>query len=105
MNQWELEANTRDRRQARENACDQVAIGFGFAPDWSSRWRELFKPITERSKAKPNQFRITLDTQLKTILMCCNHWSFMETLLASVNLPDNCSTVFLISSFSMSPVK
>ena len=31
MNQWQLEANTRDQRQARENACDQVAIGFGFA--------------------------------------------------------------------------
>ena len=50
MNQWELEANTRERRQARENGCDQVAIGFGFASD---RWREFFKQITERSKAKP----------------------------------------------------
>ena len=28
MNQWELGANTGNRRQARENACDQVAIGF-----------------------------------------------------------------------------
>ena len=56
MNQWELKANTRDQRQARENACDQVAIGFGFASDWLSRWREFFKPITERSKAKPKQF-------------------------------------------------
>ena len=28
MNQWRLEANTRDQRQARKNACDQVAIGF-----------------------------------------------------------------------------
>ena len=36
MNQWELKANTRNRRQARENACDQVAIGFGFASDWLS---------------------------------------------------------------------
>ena len=35
MNQWELEANTRSWRQARENACDRVAIGFGqFASDW-----------------------------------------------------------------------
>ena len=39
--QWELEANTLNRRQARENACDQVAIGFGFASDWLSRWREI----------------------------------------------------------------
>ena len=28
--QWELEANTRNPRQARENARDQVTIGFGF---------------------------------------------------------------------------
>ena len=31
MNQWELEANARYRRQARENSCDQVEIDFGFA--------------------------------------------------------------------------
>ena len=29
MNQWEIQANTHNRRQARENACDQVAIDFG----------------------------------------------------------------------------
>ena len=28
MNQSELEANTCNRRQARENACEQVTIGF-----------------------------------------------------------------------------
>ena len=48
MNQWELETNTRDRRQAQENACDQVAIGFGFASDWLRGWREFVKPITKR---------------------------------------------------------
>ena len=68
MNQWKLEANTRNRRQARENACDQVTIGFVFASDWLSRWSEIFKPIAERSKAKPKQVRITFDTQLKTAL-------------------------------------
>ena len=30
MNQSELQANARDRREARENACEQVTIGFGF---------------------------------------------------------------------------
>ena len=43
-------------RQARENACDQVAIGFDFASDWLGRWREFVKPIIERSKVKPKQF-------------------------------------------------
>ena len=30
----------------------KTMIGFGLASDWLSRWREFFKPITERSKAK-----------------------------------------------------
>ena len=38
--QRKLQANTRNRRQARENACDQITIGF--ASDWLSRWREFF---------------------------------------------------------------
>ena len=33
MDQSELEANTCSRRQARENACKQDAIGFGFTSD------------------------------------------------------------------------
>ena len=60
------QSNIRNWRQARENACDQVAIGFGFTSDWLSRWRELFKPITER-RTKANS-RLTFDTQLKTTL-------------------------------------
>ena len=52
---------TRNRRQARENACYQVAIAFGFASDW-------LKPVTERSKAKQKQFWIAFDTQMKTAL-------------------------------------
>ena len=33
------------------------------------RWREIFKPITERSKAKPKRFGITFDTQFKTAFL------------------------------------
>ena len=57
--------NTRNRSQARENASDQVAIGFSFASYRLRGWREFSRPITERSKAKPMQSRITFDTQLK----------------------------------------
>lgn len=32
------------RHQAREDACGQVVIGFGFAYDWLGKWREFFKP-------------------------------------------------------------
>ena len=55
-NQWEREAKTSNRRQARENACDQVAFGFAFVSDWLRRWREFFKPITEHSKANSKQY-------------------------------------------------
>ena len=27
--------------QVRENACEQMTIGFGFACDWSRKWREF----------------------------------------------------------------
>ena len=42
INQSELEVNTCSRRQARENACEQVTIGFGFTTDWPRKWREIF---------------------------------------------------------------
>ena len=47
----------------------QVAIGFSFASDWLRGWREFSRPITEHSKAKPMQSRITFDTQLKITLI------------------------------------
>ena len=31
----------------RENASEQVAIGFSFASDWLRKWREFSRPITE----------------------------------------------------------
>ena len=42
MNQSELEANTCNWRQARENAYEQVAIDMGITFDWSRKWREIF---------------------------------------------------------------
>ena len=48
------------QRQARENVCGQVTIGFGLSFDWSRKGREICKPITKRSNAK------LLLTQLKT---------------------------------------
>ena len=42
MSQSEFKANTCRWRQARENACEQVTIGFGFIADWLKKWRETF---------------------------------------------------------------
>ena len=30
------------RRQARENVCELVTIGFDFTSDWLRMWREIF---------------------------------------------------------------
>ena len=56
MNQSELEENTCNWSQARENACEQVTIGF--TSDWSRKWCELFIPITERSEAKAKKRKL-----------------------------------------------
>ena len=66
MNQSELEANTCDRRKERGKVCDQIMFGFGRAFNLLRKWREFFKPITERSKAKPIKCKITFYTQLKS---------------------------------------
>ena len=55
--------------EARENASDEVGIGFTSASNWLSRWREFFGQITGRSKAKPKQSEIHLDTQLDKSLL------------------------------------
>ena len=65
MNQWELEANTRNRRQARENVCDQVAIGFGFASDWLRGGASFLNQSQSVVKQKQSNSAITFDSQLK----------------------------------------
>ena len=69
--------------RARENASDRVAIGFSFAFDWLRGWREFSRPITERRKAKPMQFRIAVNTQLKIALF----QFYMQDLVALLHLP------------------
>ncbi len=65
VNQSKLDFNTCSRRKVAENVCEQVTIGFDFT---SEKCREILKPITKRSDAKPKQMRITFDTQVKTAL-------------------------------------
>ena len=49
MNQSEFVAIPCNLLKAREKSCAQVAIGFGYPSHWLIKWREIFKPITERS--------------------------------------------------------
>ncbi len=68
MNQSKHEANTCSWYEARENVRERVRIGFGLSSDWLRKWREIFKPITKRSNAKPKQTQFTFDTQEETAL-------------------------------------
>lgn len=54
--------------QSRQNASYTVGIGLRFSSDWLRWWREISEPIKERSNARPKQYRIIFDTQLKTAL-------------------------------------
>ena len=68
MNQSQFLAITCNLLQAREKSCAHGAVGFGFgfASHWLKNWRELFKPITERSN---RNHVITFDSHLKTALL------------------------------------
>ena len=48
--------------EARENAVDQVAVGFSFVSDWLRKWREFSGPIIEQSEATIMQYCLTFDT-------------------------------------------
>ena len=41
MNEWELKIKSGTLCKARKKAGNQVEIGFSFAFDWSSWWREF----------------------------------------------------------------
>ena len=41
MNQSEFEETVCNQRQAWENACGQVTIGFGTVSHWLKKWREF----------------------------------------------------------------
>ena len=51
--------------KAWENAIAQVAVVLILVSDWSRGWRELFRPITEKSAVKPKRFWLTFDAHLR----------------------------------------
>ena len=70
MNQLELKANTRNRRQARENACEQVAIGHGFASAWLRKSGASFFNQSQ-SVEKQSQLKTALyNTEIAIANMC-----------------------------------
>ena len=68
LNQLHLEANTRSRREARENVRNkQVTLGFSITTNWlrSALNHGFFEPMTKRCNAKPKQMGITSNNQEK----------------------------------------
>ncbi len=55
---------------------ERVTIGFGFSSDWLRKWREIFRPITKHSNAKPKQTQFTFDTQVKTALSDLQYFEY-----------------------------
>ena len=97
--------------KARENAGDQVVIGFNFTNDWLIEWREVSGPITDRRQTKA--ISVTFDTDLKIcVLKAIHHWLSVLTneaskenkefrrsslLILCLNDPVNCS--YTVSHF------
>ena len=54
--------------KARENVSDQAAFGLRFTSDWLRGWRKFLGPFRKYNEAKPMQFRITFDTQMKPVV-------------------------------------
>ena len=56
--QWELRTKTIELPKARENAGDQVVIGFSFVSDWLREWCEFLDQ--SQSEVKQNQCYLKL---------------------------------------------
>ena len=64
VNQSELQANTSNQRQARENSCERGTIGLGFASHRLSKWRANFAIQSQSvvKQAKTTTRAIIFDT-------------------------------------------
>ena len=91
----ELKVKTAKSPKARENAGDQVVIGFSFASDWLRDWRESSGPMTERSKTKQRLFWISFDTHFKKSDLCERNF-FVEQ---SSGKDRRCLTMFFVFVF------
>ena len=69
MNQSELEANTCNRRQARENVCEWVGIALSFLLIGQESGASFFNQSQSEVSQNQSKTRITFHIQLKTALI------------------------------------
>lgn len=85
----ELKVKTGNFPKARENAGVQITVSVSFASYWFREWREISRPIAERNKAKPEQYRITLDSQMKMALSGTEFSSLVSVIVGATEQPVN----------------
>ena len=64
MKQSEIQKCTSEWLQARESACEQVTIGFGFTSYWLRKWRECF--------FNQSQSAVTQNQSISKLFRCSN---------------------------------
>ena len=69
MYQSELRANEGNRRQERENACEQVAIGLRVGRESGVRFFNQSQSEVKQNQSKTRIELLSIDTQLKTALV------------------------------------
>jgi len=67
MNQSELEANTRNRRQELENACEQTRLVLVLLLIGRESGARFFNQSQSEVKQNQSKMRIAFDTQLKPL--------------------------------------
>lgn len=100
------EVKTNELPQARENACNLVAIGLSFVLDWVKEWRELSRPITDHNKLKPNKpFWIHFDPELTFFFLNVSHLvCFHRSSVITRTLFRPVVISFLDVSFTLAPL-
>ena len=71
MNQSEFEANTGNRRQARENHSGSEQVTFGFTSCWLRKWRGLQSQNIVKQNA--NYFRYSIKTTQRGVFLFLIH--------------------------------
>ena len=69
--QWELRIKPTKLPKARENAGEQVVIGFNFESDWLREWREFL----DQSWSEVQQIKAIPDYLRNSIENCLILWS------------------------------
>ena len=67
------EVITRSRNKAHVNVHAPVTSGFGFTYDCLKKWREIFKPITECSKAGVALTLLVFTFDINSVIACSRH--------------------------------